>query len=64
MQLAKLRQLEKLKQTRGIGLHFSFVEGEEQSLPAEKRSLQRPRVFYRRELEAQPLIVAKTGAPR
>jgi len=30
-------------------------------LETEKRSVQRPRVFYRREIEASPLVVAKPG---
>lgn len=44
---------------RTRGLNIFFVEGEEKIKEPEKRSLQRPRVFYRRELEAQSLIVAK-----
>jgi uncharacterized caspase-like protein len=48
----------KMKESRGVGLDISFVEGEKNAEP-DKRSVQRPRVFYRRELEANPLIVAK-----
>jgi hypothetical protein len=36
-----------------------FVPGDKQSIDPEKRNVQRPRVFYRRELEALPFIVAK-----
>jgi hypothetical protein len=36
-----------------------MVEGEEKIEAVAQRSLQRPRVFYRREPEAQPLVVAK-----
>ncbi len=36
-----------------------FVEGEEKIKDPGKRSVQRPRVFYRREMEARPMIVAK-----
>jgi WD40 repeat protein/uncharacterized caspase-like protein len=36
-----------------------FVSGEEKSADVTKRSIQRPRVFYRRELESNPFIVAK-----
>jgi hypothetical protein len=57
-------QLQKMKQARGLGLEFSFVEGEERQLSLEQRTVQRPRVFYRRELEAQPLIISKTGLPK
>ncbi|HEU4834258.1 MAG TPA: caspase family protein [Pyrinomonadaceae bacterium] len=47
-------QEEKMAQGRGIGLEgeITFVEGE-------KRTVQRPRVFYRRELEANPLVITK-----
>jgi uncharacterized caspase-like protein len=45
-------QEEKMSQGRGIGLEIVFVEGEQ-------RSVQRPRVFYRRELEANPLVIVK-----
>ncbi|MEP6743090.1 MAG: caspase family protein [bacterium] len=52
-------QEEKMKQARGIGLEIAFIEGEQNIADPQKRSVQRPRVFYRRELEANPLIVAK-----
>jgi WD40 repeat protein len=45
-------QEEKMSQGRGVGLEIVFVEGEQ-------RSVQRPRVFYRRELEANPLVIVK-----
>ncbi|HKG78158.1 MAG TPA: caspase family protein, partial [Pyrinomonadaceae bacterium] len=46
-------QEEKMTQGRGLGLEIEFApEGE-------KRSVQRPRVFYRRELEANPLVITK-----
>jgi WD40 repeat protein/uncharacterized caspase-like protein len=50
-------QEEKLNATRGVGL--SFTEGESTVADPQKRSLQRPRAFYRRELEANPLVIAK-----
>jgi hypothetical protein len=52
-------QLEKMKRARGLGAELAFVEGEEKSKQVENRNLQRPRVFYRRELEARPLVVTK-----
>ncbi|HJR08802.1 MAG TPA: caspase family protein [Pyrinomonadaceae bacterium] len=57
-------QLQKLKQARDAGLNLSFVEAsvvgdEERGLNLTKTATQRPRVFYRRELEAQPLIIAR-----
>jgi WD40 repeat protein len=48
-------QIEKVKQARDL----SFVEGDERGLDIGKRIAQRPRVFYRRELETQPLVVAR-----
>jgi hypothetical protein len=45
-------QEEKMAQGRGLGLEISFTEGE-------TRSVQRPRVFYRRELETNPLVITK-----
>lgn len=56
-------QLTKLKDARGLGLAFSFVEGEKKELATEDRELQRPRVYYRREPDMQPMIVAKFGEP-
>src|SRR5688500_16558445 len=49
-------QIDKMKAARDL-----FVVEEERGLNIrqEKRSGQRPRVFYRRELDAQPLIMAK-----
>ncbi|MEK6282990.1 MAG: caspase family protein [Acidobacteriota bacterium] len=52
-------QEEKMKQTRGVGLAIAFMEGEQNIADPEKRSVQRPRVFYRRELEGTPLVIAK-----
>ena len=49
----------KMKQGRGVGLEIAFTEGEQSVADPEKRSVQRPRVFYRRELEANPLVIAK-----
>jgi hypothetical protein len=49
----------KLKEGRGLAHKVTFVEGEEKVEDVEKRSVQRPRVFYRREPESQPMVVAK-----
>lgn len=51
-------QEEKMKAARDLGLDLVFVEGEERTVDGGQRNVQRPRLFYRRELEAQPLIVA------
>jgi WD40 repeat protein len=52
-------QLEKMKLARGLGHNLSFVAGEERVPDSERLVTQTPRVFYRRESEARPLIVAK-----
>jgi uncharacterized caspase-like protein len=49
----------KMLSTRGVGVGVAFVEGEQKVTEVDKRSVQRPRVFYRRELETEPLIVAR-----
>lgn len=54
-----LMQEEKMKQARGVGVGIAFTEGEKDLLEPQNRSVQRPRVFYRRELEANPLVIAK-----
>ncbi|PWT91217.1 MAG: hypothetical protein C5B55_08505, partial [Blastocatellia bacterium] len=65
-------QLERLKKARGLGVNLSFVEGDtsmagyekvagdEKMAGAERLLTQTPRVFYRREPEVTPLIVART----
>jgi WD40 repeat protein len=53
-----LMQEEKMKQARGVGVGIAFTEGEK-NLPDQSRTVQRPRVFYRREMEASPLVIAK-----
>ncbi len=50
-------QLDQMKQAGARGLELSFAE-QERGLSMERRSGQRPRVFYRRELEANPLLIA------
>lgn len=52
-------QQEKMTAGRGVGLGIAFTEGEASVADPQKRSVQRPRVFYRRELEASPLVIAK-----
>lgn len=52
-------QIEKMKQARGVGINLSFVQDDERGPELERRVTQTPRVFYRRESEGQPLIVAR-----
>ncbi|HLL76358.1 MAG TPA: caspase family protein [Pyrinomonadaceae bacterium] len=56
-------QIDKMKKARDAGADLPFAE-EERGLPLPRRSGQVPRVFYRRESEAQQLVVAKPGAAR
>lgn len=51
-------QVAEMKRANARGLKLSFAE-DESALSIRRRSGQRPRVFYRRELEAQPLVVAR-----
>ena len=44
---------------RGLGLKVVFLEGDEQIKDPSRRNLQRPRVFYRRETELTPFVVAR-----
>ena len=52
-------QESKMKEGRGLKHSVAFVEGEEKVEEVDKRNVQRPRVFYRREPESQPMVVAK-----
>ncbi|MGH9907918.1 MAG: hypothetical protein ACRD8U_20305 [Pyrinomonadaceae bacterium] len=52
-------QEEKMHAARGLKIEVAFVEGEERVTDLSQRSVQRPRVFYRREQEKQPLVVAR-----
>ena len=46
---------------RGLTVQpIAFVAGEEKIADPGQRHLQRPRLFYRRELEDQPLVIART----
>jgi uncharacterized caspase-like protein len=52
-------QMDRMRQASQRGLSLGYVEGEERTAEVEKRNVQRPRVFYRRELEAQQFIIAR-----
>jgi WD40 repeat protein len=62
-----LMQLESMKKSRGLlgqvqAPPLAFVDGEQRVVNPENRSLQRPRVFYRRELAARPIVVTRVQA--
>jgi WD40 repeat protein len=53
-------QLELMREAQAKrGVKVAFVKGEEQIDDPAKRNLQHPRVFYRREGEASPVVVAR-----
>jgi hypothetical protein len=52
-------QAETLEGARGLKV-VAFVQGEERIDPSH-RNVQRPRVFYRRETEAQPFVIEKVA---
>jgi WD40 repeat protein/uncharacterized caspase-like protein len=52
-------QMEKIKEARSLGLQITFAEGDAPKAASGSQGLQRPRVFYRREIEAQPLVIAR-----
>jgi len=51
-------QVELMKDQSSRGVTVAFVKGDEQIADPAK-NVQRPQVFYRREVEAQPLVVAR-----
>ncbi len=52
-------QQQKMKEASQSGRQLVYVEGDEET-DANNRKIQRPRVFYRRELEQNPFVVART----
>lgn len=54
-------QRERLDEARRLRHDLVFVPGDEAVTDIGARSVQRPRVFYRRELPARPVIVARPG---
>jgi hypothetical protein len=58
-QLVPQLQLALMQEAQKQGRGFGIVDGEDKIASPDQRSLQRPRVFYRREEEAQPFIVAR-----
>lgn len=59
-QRVPLMQLDLMQETqRGRGLKLAFVQGDEAINDPALRNVQRPRAFYRREVEAEPLVIGK-----
>lgn len=55
-------QRQKMREDRDLKISIVFVEGEEKIDDVDQRSVQRPRVFYRRELEDHPFVVGGASA--
>jgi uncharacterized caspase-like protein len=55
-------QEDRMRAASQSGRQLVYVEGEEET-DATKRNVQRPRVFYRRELEERPFKIATFGPP-
>ena len=55
-------QLERMRGAASRNVALAYVEGEEKLGDVTRRNVQRPRVFYRRELDSQPFVV--WGAPK
>lgn len=55
-------QRAKLEEGRLLQHEIMFVPGDEKVRNVALRSVQRPRVFYRRELETRPFVVAQARA--
>jgi FOG: WD40 repeat len=54
----RVPQLQVEEMTRR-GAEIVFVQGDDHTLAADKRNVQRPRVFYRREVAPRPFIIAQ-----
>jgi len=52
-------QLLKMQGCRDVGKDCAINEDDAKIAELKKRSAQSPRIFYRRELEASPLVIAK-----
>jgi uncharacterized caspase-like protein len=52
-------QSEKMQEARLLKHEVAFVDGEEKIDDLQKRSVQQPRIFYRREMDFNPLIILK-----
>lgn len=54
-------QIGAMRESRKVGREVAFVDGEQTIATLEARSVQRPRVFYRREAESVALVIAKSS---
>ena len=59
--VARVPEMQEAALAGARGLKIVFVPGDEKVSDPSKRNVQRPRVFYRREIEPQPLVVEKVS---
>ena len=59
--VARVPEMQEAALQGARGLKIVFVPGDEKVSDPSKRNVQRPRVFYRREVEPQPLVVEKVS---
>jgi hypothetical protein len=57
--VARVPEMQEAALQGSRGLKVVFLPGDEKVSDPSKRYVQRPRVFYRREVEPQPLVVEK-----
>jgi uncharacterized caspase-like protein len=50
-------QLDRMRAAARRGIKLAYATGDEQVADAEQRNIQRPRAYYRREVEADPFFV-------
>jgi len=55
-------QVQRMVQAQARNVALAYVEGEERLTDAERRSVQRPRVFYRRELDTDPFVIMNVAS--
>jgi hypothetical protein len=62
--ISRVPQLQQslIEEAHKEGREIFFVEGEQERGDPAKRSLQRPRAFYRREPEAQPFVIVRLAS--
>jgi WD40 repeat protein len=58
--VARVPEMQEAALAGARGLKIVFVPGDENVSDPSKRNVQRPRVFYRREIEPNPLVLEKT----
>ena len=61
-QVPRLQEENMLEALRGRGIQINFAGDGTAPNDSGNSSVQRPRIFYRRELESNPLVVALLGA--